>query len=149
MGLFKDLNIPAPFNGPVTPPADSILIWGGSSSVGAYAVQFARIVGFKNIVSTSSPHNFDYVKSLGATHVFDYKAEDVVEHIKQVTGNKLSLSFDATGGQATAVKAMGPKGGSMVTAVAQVENQLENINVKRVAAAMIFKVLTRDTSFEC
>jgi NADPH:quinone reductase-like Zn-dependent oxidoreductase len=33
------------------------LVWGGSSSVGAYAVQLAAALGFK-VITTCSPSNF-------------------------------------------------------------------------------------------
>jgi len=113
VGLFRDMQIP--FGGP--PPADSILIWGASSSVGSYAVQLARLSGFKNILATCSPKNFDYVKSLGATHCFDYKATDVAQQIKTASQNKLSYVFDATGSVSAIIPALGENGGTIVTAL--------------------------------
>jgi len=63
-------------------PADkqAILIWGGSSSVGSLAVQTAKVLGF-TVYATAGPKNLDYVKSLGADSVFDYKTADVVSQI--------------------------------------------------------------------
>lgn len=69
----------------------SILVWGGSSSVGAYAIQLASLGGFK-VVATASPANFDYVRSLGADVVVDYHDGDqAVELIQKATGGKLGL----------------------------------------------------------
>lgn len=56
----------------------AVIITGGSSSVGSNAVQLAVSAGYR-VLSTSSPKNFDYVKSLGATHVFDYKGKTLVK----------------------------------------------------------------------
>ncbi|KAJ6159922.1 hypothetical protein N7497_004459 [Penicillium chrysogenum] len=58
----------------------AVVITGGSSAVGSTAIQLAVSAGYK-VVSTASPKNFDYVKKLGAAHVFDYKSDTVVEDI--------------------------------------------------------------------
>ncbi|CAP80243.1 hypothetical protein E8E15_006375 [Penicillium rubens] len=58
----------------------AVIITGGSSAVGSTAIQLAVSAGYK-VVSTASPKNFDYVKKLGAAHVFDYKSDTVVEDI--------------------------------------------------------------------
>ncbi|KAF8510033.1 hypothetical protein JB92DRAFT_2728841 [Gautieria morchelliformis] len=50
----------------------------GSSSVGQFAIQLARLSGFSPIVVTASLHNSDLAKSLGATHLIDRKMDDVV-----------------------------------------------------------------------
>jgi len=52
------------------------LVWAGSTGVGMYAIKLASILGYR-VVTTASPHNFDLVKSLGASAVFDYKDPDV------------------------------------------------------------------------
>ncbi|KAF4212577.1 hypothetical protein CNMCM8980_000754 [Aspergillus fumigatiaffinis] len=57
-----------------------VIITGGASSVGSNAVQLAVSAGY-GVISTSSPRNFDYVKGLGATHVFDYRSRTLVKDI--------------------------------------------------------------------
>ncbi|KAG8989649.1 hypothetical protein FRB90_002141 [Tulasnella sp. 427] len=52
----------------------AITILGGSSSVGQYMIQFARIVGFRKILTTASASNHAYLRTLGATHLFDRSA---------------------------------------------------------------------------
>ena len=54
-----------------------VIVWGGSTSVGSNAIQLAVAAGY-GVVTTASPKNFDYVKSLGAAHAFDYNSTDVV-----------------------------------------------------------------------
>ncbi|KAJ5998536.1 hypothetical protein N7451_006346 [Penicillium sp. IBT 35674x] len=63
-------------------PADkqAVLIWGASSSVGTFAVQSAKTLGF-TVYATASPKHHDLIKKLGAHAVFDYKASDVVSQI--------------------------------------------------------------------
>lgn len=83
------LNLP---NEPITEPV-SILIYGGSSATGSLAIQVAKLAGYQ-VVTTCSPHNFDFVRSLGADLVFDYKNPGSAEEIRKVTGDKLKLVFD-------------------------------------------------------
>uniref|UniRef100_A0A0D2XE37 Enoyl reductase (ER) domain-containing protein n=1 Tax=Fusarium oxysporum (strain Fo5176) TaxID=660025 RepID=A0A0D2XE37_FUSOF len=93
-----------------------VLIWGGSSSVGQYAIQIAAIFGFK-IVTTCSPHSFDLVRSLGASHVFDYNDSDVVKSIKD-TAPGLRYVFDTIGNKmssTTASQAIDETGGTLTT----------------------------------
>ncbi|KZT60071.1 GroES-like protein [Calocera cornea HHB12733] len=76
-----------------TVQGEPFLVWGGSSSVGALAVQLAVIQGFK-VVSTCSPRNFEYVKSLGAVEVLDYHDANVVDKIKALAPG-LRYVYDA------------------------------------------------------
>ena len=58
----------------------TLLVWGGSTSVGSNAIQLAVAAGYE-VITTSSPRNFDYVKKLGASQAFDYNSETVVEDV--------------------------------------------------------------------
>jgi NADPH:quinone reductase-like Zn-dependent oxidoreductase len=87
-----------------------------SASVGQYAIQIAAIFGFK-IVTTCSPHSFDLVRSLGASHVFDYNDSDVVKSIKD-TAPGLRYVFDTIGNKmssTTASQAIDETGGTLTT----------------------------------
>ncbi|KAF8678719.1 GroES-like protein [Rhizoctonia solani] len=68
-GLFQKTGVDVPVNGP-TANGKGVLVLGGSSSVGQFAIQLARIAGFSPIVTTASAQHNDFLKSLGATHVF-------------------------------------------------------------------------------
>ncbi|CCG85061.1 protein of unknown function [Taphrina deformans PYCC 5710] len=60
---------------------DSIyFVWGGSSSTGTAAIQLARYFGF-TVFATASPHHHEYLKSLGAAQVFNYKDASIEEEI--------------------------------------------------------------------
>ncbi|EMD39360.1 hypothetical protein CERSUDRAFT_112991 [Gelatoporia subvermispora B] len=93
-----------------------IFIYGGSSSVGQYAVQLAHLSGYK-VVTTASPRNFDYVKSLGADEVFDYRDPEVVQKVKAATGDSLKEGFDTISlkeSQALTAQVINPTGGKIV-----------------------------------
>jgi hypothetical protein len=49
------------------------------------------------VIATASPHNFDYLKSLGAEAVFDYRSPTCAPDIKKYTENKLKLAWDCMG----------------------------------------------------
>jgi NADPH:quinone reductase-like Zn-dependent oxidoreductase len=80
-GLFqKDflaLNYPS---GGAKPTGKTLLVWGGSTSVGSNAIQLAVAAGYE-VIATASPKNFAYVKALGAGMVFDYAAKTAVADI--------------------------------------------------------------------
>ena len=59
---------------------ETVLVWGGSTSVGSNAVQLAVAAGY-DVVSTASPHNADHVRSLGAAEVLDHNSPDVVADV--------------------------------------------------------------------
>jgi NADPH:quinone reductase-like Zn-dependent oxidoreductase len=80
-GLFqKDfLAMTAPSAAPA-PAGKTLLVWGGSTSVGSNAIQLAVASGY-DVVTTASPRNFSYVKQLGARLAFDYRSKTVVADI--------------------------------------------------------------------
>ncbi|MCJ1316859.1 hypothetical protein MMC15_002180 [Xylographa vitiligo] len=82
-GLFqKDhlaLQLPDP-SGHAKPTGKTLLVWGGSTSVGSSTIQLAVAAGYE-VITTASPRNFDYVKKLGASQAFDYNSKTVVADI--------------------------------------------------------------------
>ncbi|RAL64297.1 hypothetical protein DID88_002189 [Monilinia fructigena] len=58
-----------------------ILIWGGSSSVGQYAIQSLTYYGYTNIVTTASKSHHSLLQELGAAHTLDYRDGDIVASI--------------------------------------------------------------------
>ncbi|KAH7154797.1 chaperonin 10-like protein [Fusarium sp. MPI-SDFR-AT-0072] len=103
-GLYDPaiLNLPLPDptgNGNAT--GKTILIWGGASSVGATAIQLAAASG-ATVITTASPTNHDFVRSLGASQVFDYRSASVIEDIVEVLKKTPCYGvFDAIGEDAS------------------------------------------------
>lgn len=102
-GLYQALKLPIPGTAeaasPSNPPPE-ILIYGGSTATGLLGIQFAALSGYR-VVTTCSPSNFEYVKSLGADAAFDYRSPTVVDDIKAWSRDPdaLTLAWDciATG----------------------------------------------------
>jgi NADPH:quinone reductase-like Zn-dependent oxidoreductase len=113
--LHQSLELPSPFEARSTDPRRTILIWGGASAVGQYAIQFAKMGGLR-VLTTASSKNFDLVRELGADDVFDYRDEIVVEKIRAATGNALEIAIDTISEGKTPEQvtgAIGDKGGKV------------------------------------
>ncbi|RFU27333.1 hypothetical protein B7463_g8991, partial [Scytalidium lignicola] len=90
-GMYQAMKLPMP-----TKPSkerESILIYGGSTSTGTVAIQFAKLSGLTPI-TTCSPHNFDIVKRAGAAAAFNYQDPDCAKKIREYTNNRLMYAFD-------------------------------------------------------
>lgn len=88
--IFQQLGFPKPGEGKKEVP---FLVWGGSSSVGMYAVQFANLAG-ATVIATASKDNHALLKRLGAKYTFDYKDADVIDEIKKAAGGEVEYGMD-------------------------------------------------------
>ena len=103
-GLFQDdllnLKLPTEPAAPAGSAGQAVLIWGGASSVGCNAIQLAVAAGY-SVITTASPKNFELVKKLGASEVFDYNSPTVVDDIVAAFKGKTSAGvLDCVGGPA-------------------------------------------------
>ena len=62
-----------------------ILVTGGSGRVGRYAVQMAKHAGATVIATAGSAEKVEHVRSLGADHVFNYKSDDILREVAEIT----------------------------------------------------------------
>lgn len=108
-GLFdkKLLGLPLPLAPNAHKPRQSssgtILIWGGSSSVGSSAIQLARASGLR-VLTTASPANLAAVLLTGLDEqdIFDYKDSQITDRLVQaLQGENLIGAFDCIGLPAT------------------------------------------------
>ncbi|KAI8908671.1 GroES-like protein [Powellomyces hirtus] len=83
------LNLSTDPAGPSTPerPDIPILVWGGGTSVGHYAIQVLKWAKYTNILTTASPKHHDRLRKFGATHVFDYNSPQLATDVAKATGN--------------------------------------------------------------
>ncbi|TFY78322.1 hypothetical protein EWM64_g5693 [Hericium alpestre] len=73
IGLRRIANFPEQ-----APLGHTILVWGGSSSVGLYAIQLARLVGFK-VITTASPKNHELIVEASGRGGVDYVYDAISE----------------------------------------------------------------------
>lgn len=66
-----------------------VLVAGGAGAVGHYAVQMARLLGARQVIATvSSAEKAALACAAGAHEAIDYRREDAVARINQLTGGK-------------------------------------------------------------
>ncbi|RMZ70799.1 alcohol dehydrogenase [Pyrenophora seminiperda CCB06] len=109
---------------------EKVLIWGAGGAVGSYAVQYAKQVGF-TVVTTASPRDNERQQKLGATHVVDYRAADVVDKLRQLGPYKylFTASGDAASQKAlaTLVQPTGGKFASVLPSTAELPSNVDII----------------------
>lgn len=90
-----------------------VLVLGGSGGVGSFAVQICRAKGV-TCYATCGTQNVDFVRSLGASKVIDYKTQDFVQ---EMSGEKVDIVFDTVGMKEQRDKAFQfvKPGGTLVT----------------------------------
>ena len=74
---------------------DQVLIHGGAGGVGNYAIQIARHIGC-HVITTAGTGDMDFVKSIGADEVIDYKNqkfEEMVSKLAYFLLRQLFLNF--------------------------------------------------------
>ncbi len=78
---------------------ETILIHGGSSGIGTTAIQLAELFGARVFTTVGSAEKAGVCKELGAELVINYKNQDFVEEIRDITGRKgVDLILDMVGG---------------------------------------------------
>jgi NADPH2:quinone reductase len=87
-----------------------VVVLAGAGGVGHLAVQLAKWMGAR-VIATASPENHEFLKSLGADLVLDYRNENLTDHI-----NNVDLVIDGVGGEVgiDALRCVKP-GGTLVT----------------------------------
>ena len=83
---------PAAYYGLVTrgalQPGETVLVQGASGGVGSASVQLAKALGARVLATASGPGAAELVLGLGAEAVIDFRTEDVVARVLELTGGK-------------------------------------------------------------
>ena len=104
--IYQGLNIPLPYlegGREAGFQPSSILVCGGSSSVGAMAVQLLRLaLPQAQIFATASKQHHRTIENLGADQVFDHSSPSLVEELKKASssGEGVDAILDAVNGVA-------------------------------------------------
>jgi NADPH2:quinone reductase len=79
-------------------PGDTVLVHAAAGGVGLIACQWARLLGATVIGTAGSPAKVALALEAGAHHVIDYRQEDFVARVKEITGGKLCAAvYDGIG----------------------------------------------------
>lgn len=87
-------------------PGETVLIQGGAGGVGGMAVQFAAKIGAV-VIATARSENHDYVASLGALWLIDYREEDVAKALGDCDAALDCVGQDTMAGTFAALKTGG------------------------------------------
>lgn len=79
-------------------PGQVLLVHGGSSGIGTMAIQLAKAVGAHVAVTAGSQEKLDACRELGAEFLVNYKDEDFVERVRELTnGHGADVILDNMG----------------------------------------------------
>jgi|LakMenEpi03Aug12_release.lakeMendotaPanAssembly.Ray.scaffolds.fasta_scaffold71439_3 NADPH:quinone reductase-like Zn-dependent oxidoreductase len=111
---------------------DRVLIHAGAGGVGSFAIQYAKYLGAE-VYTTASSQRSDYLKSLGADRVIDYKTEDFVDVAQNAGG--MDVVFESIGGNNYLRSILATKKGGAVPAIvnppdAETESLAKKKNIK-------------------
>ncbi len=99
---------------------EKVLIHAGAGGVGTLAIQLAKNAG-AHVITTASSKNAEFLTSLGADEVIDYKTTSFVDVVSDV-----DLVFDTMGGeiQSDSFKVLKEGSGRLISIVGQPDEKL-------------------------
>ena len=77
---------------------DKILWHAAAGGIGLIACQWAKALGLELIGTAGSPEKCELARAHGAAHVIDYRREDVVARVRELTGGRgVQVVYDSVG----------------------------------------------------
>ena len=77
---------------------ESILVHGGTSGIGTMAIHLANLFGLTILVTAGSDDKCEAAKRIGADHAINYKTEDFVARVMEITAGKgVNIVLDMVG----------------------------------------------------
>jgi NADPH:quinone reductase-like Zn-dependent oxidoreductase len=98
-------------------PGQKILIHGGAGGIGSLAIQIAKNIG-GYIATTAAVEEADFVKSLGADEVIDYKSQDFSQLLQDY-----DAVFDTVGGETNQKSYQVLKDGGVLVSMLEAPNE--------------------------
>jgi len=79
-------------------PGDAILFHAAAGGVGLIACQWAKALGLELIGTAGSDEKCALAREYGAAHVINYRSEDFVARVREITGGKgVKVVYDSVG----------------------------------------------------
>ncbi|HEV8314110.1 MAG TPA: quinone oxidoreductase [Burkholderiaceae bacterium] len=79
-------------------PGDHVLWHAAAGGVGLIACQWAKVLGLQLIATAGSPEKCRMALEHGAAHAIDYRKEDFVARVKEITGGRgVKVVYDSVG----------------------------------------------------
>jgi NADPH2:quinone reductase len=98
---------------------ETLLVQGGTSGIGVTAIQMAKALGATVIATAGSDEKCQACLKLGADHAINYKTQDFVAEVKNLTGGGVNVVLDMVAGSYVAreVECMAEDGRIAIIAV--------------------------------
>lgn len=96
-------------------PSQKVFIHGGGGGIGSVAIQIAKHLG-AYVAATASGEDIEYVRSLGADEVIDYKSNDYAEVL-----SSYDIAFDTVGDDFNKMLGILSAGGKAVSMIASAD----------------------------
>ncbi|TBN58388.1 zinc-binding alcohol dehydrogenase family protein [Glaciihabitans arcticus] len=128
-----------------TSPAavETVVVWGGSTSVGSNAIQLAVAAGYR-VVTTASPRNHGRMRELGAAEVFNYASPTVVSDIVRFAADSRVVGILAVGtGSAEPAVAIAAATGAKRVSMASPSVSFGDLPRRRGLNATFVRTMTR------
>jgi putative PIG3 family NAD(P)H quinone oxidoreductase len=77
---------------------DTVLVHGGTSGIGTMAIALGRLFGLTTIVTCGSDSKCRRAEELGADSAINYRTQDFVEAVRELTGKGVQVVLDMVGG---------------------------------------------------
>lgn len=110
---------------------DKVLIHAGAGGVGSFAIQFAKNAG-AYVATTAGTHNVEFLKSLGADEVIDYKKEDFETVLED-----FDFVLDSLGGEIQEKSFTVLKNGGKLASIVSEPNK-EKANQKNIKSGLVW-----------
>ncbi|EEB96909.1 hypothetical protein MPER_03868, partial [Moniliophthora perniciosa FA553] len=136
--LYQILKLPTPYDVPsISAPA--VLIWSGTTAVGRYAIQLAKLANMR-VFASASPRQHELLKGLGADEVFDYSDSFTGRNIHEASDGKLTYAVDcwSDGVSPYQVSAALSKDGGKIATVLPYQSREKNVETSLVSAYTIY-----------
>src|SRR5215218_1829672 len=91
--------------GPGTLDGRTVLVQGGAGAVGNAAIQLARWADATVIATVSSPDKAQLAAAAGASHVVDYRQQDVVAEVRKIAPSGADVVVEVSAARNAAVDA--------------------------------------------
>jgi NADPH2:quinone reductase len=79
--------------------AEYLLVHGGAGGVGTAAIQIGKALGARVIATAGSPEKLEICRQCGAEHLINYRSENFVEKVNEITeGKGADVIYDPVGG---------------------------------------------------
>src|SRR5439155_22351177 len=81
-------------------PGETVLISAAGSGIGSAAIDVAKWAGARVIATAGSPEKLDKALAQGADAVINYRSEDTVQRVRQLTGGRgADAALESVGGK--------------------------------------------------